>query len=412
MKYVVILALLALAGYGARLYLSPAKASYQYRTQPVTRGRITASISATGTVNAVEMVEIGTQVSGTIQELYVDFNSPVKKGQLLALLDPDVLRSRVEESQASLALAQAGAARAGAEMTDAKRGAARSRELWERKLIARSEMETAETRLITAQAGLAEADARVVQARASLKQAQTNLSYARIVSPIDGIVVSRQVDVGQTVAASFQTPTLFSIAKDLTKMQVETDIDEADIGRIVEGQRAVCKFDAWPEESFEATVTQKRLKPETVSNVVTYKVILQIDNKEKKLMPGMTANVSVVVEERDDVLRVSTAALRFSPPPEVLAALTPPTSSDASDGTSGLIAFPRRRGPGAQPDPRAGRTVWLVDEEGNLSGSVVLDETGVSDKTWVEVRGEAAKSLAEGQELAVSFSKSEAGSGI
>ena len=411
-KFVVLVVLLAAAGYGGWSYLRPAKTTYVYRTQPVSRGTITASISATGTVKAVEMVDVGTQVSGTIKEIYVDYNSPVKKGQLLALLDPDVLQSKVDESQASLALAQAGVVRARADLTDATRGNARNKELWDRKLIARSEMETAETSLLSAQANLAEANSRVVQARASLKQAQTNLGYTRIVSPIDGVVVSRVVEVGQTVAASLQTPTLFSIARDLTKMQIEADIDEADIGRIEEGQSAACNFDSWPKDSFDATVVQKRLNPETISNVVTYKVILKIDNPEKKLMPGMTANVSVVTERREDVLRIPSAALRFAPPNDVQASLSGENGSKSSDskGSSGLIAMPPRRssGKGQSSDPGAGKTVWLV-KNGQITGSFVIADMGVSDKTWVEVRGEAAEALAEGQELAVSFSKQEGG---
>ncbi len=406
----VVVVLLAWAGWG---WISPAGTMYVYRTQAVTRGAITATISATGNVKAVETVEVGTQVSGTIKEIYADYNSPVKKGQLIALLDPDVLESKVDECLASRALAQAGVVRAKADLTDAQRNDARSRELWERKLIAKSEMETAETSLLSARASLAEANAKVVQANAALKQARTNLGYSRIVSPIDGIVVSRQVDVGQTVAASFQTPTLFSIAKDLTRMQIEADIDEADIGRIQEGQKAVCKFDAWPKETFEATVTQKRLESETISNVVTYKVVLKIDNPDKKLMPGMTANISVVTEHLDDVLRIPAAALRFSPPSDVLASMngSDRSKSDDSKANAGLIAVPRRRDSAqSSADPNAGRTVWLV-EGGRLVGSIVLDTLGTSDKTWVELPGEGAgaEMLAEGQELAVSFSKQEAG---
>lgn len=406
-KFLAMTAILAAAGYAGWLFLSPAKTAYVYRTQPVTRGSITATISATGTVNAVETVDVGTQVSGTIKEIYADYNSPVKKGQLLALLDPDVLSSKVDESNASLALAHAGVKRAEADLTEAKRDNKRKEELWERKLIARSEMEAAETSLLSAEASLAEAKAKVVQARASLKQAQTNLGYTRIVSPIDGVVVSREVEVGQTVAASLQTPTLFSIARDLTKMQIEADIDEADIGRIAEGQPARCKFDAWPADGFEASVVQKRLNPETISNVVTYKVILKVDNAEKKLMPGMTANLSVITERRDGVVRIPAAALRFAPPSDVLASLN--GSNSESKGSGGLIAMPPRRSSGnGQADSNAGKTVWLVNG-GQLAGSLVIDETGVSDKTWVEVRGEAAAALAEGQELAVSFSRQESG---
>ncbi|MDR1978854.1 MAG: efflux RND transporter periplasmic adaptor subunit [Synergistaceae bacterium] len=395
----------AVAAYGGFRYFGPAEASYVYRTQPVTRGSITSSISATGKVNAVEMVAVGTQVSGTIKEIYVDFNSPVAKGQLLALLDPDVLLSRIEESKASLAVAQAGVAKARAETLNAQRSDTRNRELWQRKLIAKSDMESAETQLMVARAGLAEANSRVVQAQESLRQAETNLKYTKITSPIDGVVVSRQVDVGQTVAASLQTPTLFSIAKDLTRMQVEANIDEADIGRIKEGQRAICKFDAWPQDSFEAVVAQKRLSPETVSNVVTYVVILKIDNEEGKLMPGMTANISVVTEQRDDVLKIPAAALRFAPPPDAVAGAPKRAATQ-----SGILPIPQRRG-GRGGDKDDKQVVWLV-EDGRLAGSIVVDETGASDRAWVELRGDALSSIREGQELAVAFSKETPGSAL
>jgi HlyD family secretion protein len=396
----------AVAGYAGFQFLSPAEAIYVYRTQPATRGVITSSISATGKVNAVEMVAVGTQVSGTIKELYVDYNSPVQKGQLLALLDPDVLLSKIEENKASLAVAQAGVVKARAEVANAQRSDTRNRELWERKLIAKSDAENAETQLMVARAGLTEASSRVLQAQESLKQAETNLKYTKITSPIDGVVISRQVDVGQTVAASLQTPTLFSIARDLTQMQVEANIDEADIGRIQEGQKAICRFDSWPQDSFEAVVAQKRLSPETISNVVTYVVILKIDNEEGKLMPGMTANISVVTERRDDVLRIPAAALRFTPPAGAVAnSANSAGSANRSEGrTGGLLPMPqpRRRSGGDDGGRNDEQVVWLVDN-GRLAGSVVVEETGVSDRTWVELRGDALSSIREGQELAVAF---------
>jgi HlyD family secretion protein len=400
-KYLCIVVILAAAGYGVYLYLQPARVNYVYRTQPVTVGSITSTISATGKVNAVEMVEVGTQISGTIQQILVDFNSPVKKGQLLAVLDPDVLASRVQESRASLSLYQAGVTKAKAEVDNATRAHARNKELWERKLIAKSDMESTETQLVLARAALAESNSRVVQARESLKQAETNLQYAKIISPIDGVVISRQVDVGQTVAASLQTPTLFSIAKDLTQMQVEANIDEADIGRIKEGQKAICKFDSWPQDSFEAVVSQKRLSPETVSNVVTYVVILKVQNKDMKLMPGMTANISVVTEQRDDVIKIPAAALRFTPPADAVADSSKQQKEESSEG--GLFMMPRRRG-AANEGRMTEQIVWLV-ENGNLVGKVPIDETGISDRTWVELKGSALETIREGQELAVAVTK-------
>jgi len=407
LKYLVILIAIGGAGFWGFQRLKPAKPVYVYRTQVIERGSITSSISATGTVNAVEMVEVGTQVSGTIKELHADFNKQVKQGQLLAVLDPEVLASRVEECKASLAVANSGVSRSNAELENATRNFERSKELWDRKLIARSELDSATTSLTLAKAALAEANSRVIQARETLRQAEANLKHTRIVSPIDGVVISRQVDVGQTVAASLQAPTLFSIARDLTKMQVEARVDEADIGRIQEGQRAICRFDSWPDDRFEAVVSQKRLSPETVSNVVTYVVILKIDNPDRKLMPGMTANVSVITGQSDDVIKVSAAALRFTPPPDAIAADEKREAGAGGQQQGGLFVMPQRRrgnsGGGLE------QTVWLV-ENGELKGSVTIDEVGVSDRTWVEIKGSALEELSEGMEVAVAFTKESEGS--
>ena len=375
---------------------------YVYRTQPVTRGSISATVSATGSVNPVEMVDVGTQVSGTIKEIYVDYNSRVTKGQLVAMLDTDMLQSRVDEAKASLALAQARVTSARASAADADRTFRRNKELWSRNLIARSELDAAETKLSLARASLAEHNAQVVQAKASLKQAETSLGYARIVSPVDGVVIARKVDVGQTVAASLQTPTLFSIARDLTRMQIEASVDEADIGRIAEGQRAVCRFDAWPNETFEGTVTQVRLNSTVVSNVVTYTVIIRVDNAELKLRPSMTANVTIVTEEKKDVLKVAAAALRFTPPGDVLAALSAASGAEQEEKGAGSIMGlpPMRRRNGNRSDDEDEPVVWVV-EDGKIVGSVPVGEQGISDRTWVEV---SDTQLKEGQELAVSFS--------
>lgn len=410
-KYIVILIIVAAAGFAAyRMTIGGGGERYIYRTQAVTVGSITTSISATGKLSAVEMVEVGSQVSGLIVDIYVDFNSKVKKGDLLAVLDPDVLASQVASAKASLSVANAGVATAQANLREAQRNYDRNKELWDRRLIARADLDKTETTLAVAKASLAEARARVAQSTESLKQAETNLGYAIITSPIDGIVVDKAVEVGQTVAASFNTPTLFSIAKDLTEMRIEANIDEADIGSIKAGQRATVTFDSWPDERFEATVSQIRLSPTTVSNVVTYTVILGISNKDLRLLPGMTANINVVTEQRENVVRVPAAALRFSPPAEVLAAMTPNgASQDAAkpQQSGGLIAMPRR------PDRRqmtesVGQTVWVV-EGGKLVRQIAIEESGVSDRTWVEVRGDAARELAEGMELAVSFTKESGG---
>ena len=374
---------------------------YVYRTQPVTRGSISATVSATGSVNPVEMVDVGTQVSGTIKEIYVDYNSRVTKGQLIAMLDTDMLQSRIEEAKAALALAQARTTSAKASVADADRTFKRNKELWGRDLIARSELDAAETKLSLARASLAENNAQAVQAKASLKQAETSLGYARIVSPVDGVVIARKVDVGQTVAASLQTPTLFSIARDLTRMQIEASVDEADIGRIAEGQRAICRFDAWPDTTFEGTVTQVRLKSTVVSNVVTYTVIIRVDNSELKLKPSMTANVTIVTEEKKDALKVPAAALRFTPPGDVLAALSDASGAEQEEGEGSIMGLPpMRRRNGVRSGDEDEPVVWVV-EDGKIVGSVPVGEQGISDRTWVEVLNTQLK---EGQELAVAFS--------
>ena len=374
---------------------------YVYRTQPVTRGSISATVSATGSVNPVEMVDVGTQVSGTIKEIYVDYNSRVTKGQLIAMLDTDMLQSRIEEAKAALALAQARTTSAKASVADADRTFRRNKELWGRDLIARSELDAAETKLSLARASLAENNAQVVQAKASLKQAETSLGYARIVSPVDGVVIARKVDVGQTVAASLQTPTLFSIARDLTRMQIEASVDEADIGRIAEGQRAICRFDAWPDTTFEGTVTQVRLKSTVVSNVVTYTVIIRVDNSELKLKPSMTANVTIVTEEKKDALKVPAAALRFTPPGDVLAAFAAASGTEQEEGEGSIMGLPpMRRRNGVRSGDEDEPVVWVV-EDGKIVGSVPVGEQGISDRTWVEVLNTQLK---EGQELAVAFS--------
>ena len=383
------------------VYFRDGGAEYVYRTQPVTRGSISATVSATGSVNPVEMVDVGTQVSGTLKEIYVDYNSRVTKGQLVATLDTDMLQSRVDEVKASLALAQARVTSAKASAADADRTFKRNKELWSRNLIARSELDAAETKLSLARASLAENNAQVVQAKASLKQAETSLGYARIVSPVDGVVIARKVDVGQTVAASLQTPTLFSIARDLTRMQIEASVDEADIGRIAEGQRAICRFDAWPDTTFEGTVTQVRLKSTVVSNVVTYTVIIRVDNSELKLKPSMTANVTIVTEEKKDVLKVPAAALRFTPPGDVLAAFAAASGTEQEEGEGSIMGLPpMRRRNGNRSDDEDEPVVWVV-EDGKIVGSVPVGEQGISDRTWVEV---SDSQLKEGQELAVSFS--------
>lgn len=282
-----------------------------YKTDTVGRNTIQTKVTATGTVNAVQMISVGTQASGTIKELYVDFNSPVKEGQLLAQIDPASFEAQVEQSQANLSAAKANVEKSEVALADAERIRERSRALFTQNFISRNELDTAETSCRSADAQLKASKAQVEQAQANLKLARTNLKNTRILSPVKGTVISRNVDVGQTVAASFQTPTLFSIAKDLTKMQVVASVDEADIGVIRINQPVEFTVDAYPDVTFKGSVSEVRNSPTTVQNVVTYEIVVKIDNRDLKLKPGMTANVSIAVDARKDVLVVPNTALRF-----------------------------------------------------------------------------------------------------
>ncbi|MCL4477112.1 MAG: efflux RND transporter periplasmic adaptor subunit [Nitrospirae bacterium] len=285
----------------------------KYRTDKIAKGDIITTVTATGTVNAVTTVLVGTQVSGTIKQLYVDFNSAVKKGQIIAQIDPALFDEQVAQAKANLLAAKANVEKAEASLVDAKRTRDRNAELFAKNLIARSDLDTADTNYETAKASVSAAKAQVAQTGAALRNAQTNLGYTRIVSPVDGTVVSRNVDVGQTVAASFQTPTLFTIAQDLTKMQIDTSVDEADIGKVKVGQDVEFTVDAYADITFRGKVGQVRIAPITVQNVVTYDVVVTVDNPDFKLKPGMTANVSIIVAEKKDILRIPNAALRFKP---------------------------------------------------------------------------------------------------
>ncbi len=291
--------------------LSGKNGKEQYRTEKVTRGEILETITASGTVNAIKTVSVGTQVSGTIQRIYVDYNSKVKKGQLIAHIDPTALKAQLLLAKANLAAADAAVEKSRVLMADARRTMERNQELVKKNLIARSELDTAVTNYDSARAQLDQSKAQLEQTKASLIIAETNLEYTRICSPVNGIVISRAVDVGQTVAASYQTPTLFTIAEDLTKMQIDTNVNEADIGKVKTGLHVNFTVDAYPENTFRGIVSQVRVAPTTVSNVVTYDVVIKVDNSDLKLMPGMTANTSIIISRRSDVIRIPNVSLRF-----------------------------------------------------------------------------------------------------
>ncbi len=308
------LAIVIIAAVGIFL-IKGKKPEVAYKTTKVERGSIVSSVSATGNLAAVVTVQVGTQVSGTISKLFVDFNSPVKRGQVIAQIDPALFTAEVEQTRGNYLNAQANLEKAKADLVDAKRTMERYRQLVKDGIVAQSDFDTTETKYQEAVAALKAAEGNTLQTRGAYSQSQTNLKYATIKSPVDGTVVSRNVDVGQTVAASFQTPTLFTIAQDLTKMEIDTSVDEADISRIGVGQPVSFTVDAYPEGRFTGKVTQIRNAPVVTQNVVTYVVVVGVDNKELKLKPGMTANVSIETARKENVLRLPAAALRFKPKP-------------------------------------------------------------------------------------------------
>jgi HlyD family secretion protein len=298
---------------GTFLFLINRDSNPKFRMDKMTKGDIRATVTATGTMNAVVTVLVGTQVSGTIKALYVDFNSPVKKGQILAQIDPATFHAQAEQARANLLLAKANLEKSEAALVDAKRTMERNKTLFARNLIARSDLDTSETNYQSAAAQLSASKAQVEQARAALDFAEINLKYTKIISPVDGTVISRNVDVGQTVAASFQTPTLFNIAQDLAEMQIDTNVDEADIGKIKIDQPVEFTVDAYADTTFKGKVSEVRNAPITVQNVVTYDVVVKVKNPDLKLKPGMTANVSIILMDKKEVLRMPNAALRFRP---------------------------------------------------------------------------------------------------
>ena len=444
-----VLVLLVTAGWGGLGYWWGPQNGERYRLATAERGDIASYVSATGTLNPVTMVQVGTQVSGTIQKLFADFNSTVRDGQIVAQLDPASFRAKVaqadatlenaradlknaqanvlnvkttiETAQADVASQQANIERVQVEITDAKRDLERHRLLFKRQLISRSELDVAQSRddtavaqrnaaraqlessqakLRSAHAQLRSAEAQVDKARAQVSQSQAALEQAKIDldrtiirSPIDGMVISRNIDVGQTVAASLQAPTLFTIAQDLTRMQVDTNVSEADIGNVQIGQPATFTVDAYPNQTFHGAVREIRQAPIIVQTVVNYNTVIAVDNPELKLRPGMTATVSILVARRDNVLKIPKAALRFQPrltdrEREELSRLGQQRPGAAPPGgMSAETGGQRRRW---QNMPK----VWVVTPEGFLKPIAV--RLGISDDQYTELLDDA---LSEGQEL-------------
>jgi HlyD family secretion protein len=365
--------------------------SLRYETVKVEKGRIVAKVTATGTLSALVTVQVGSQVSGRIQQIFVDFNSPVEKGQLIAKIDPQLFEAAVEQARANYVAAQGNLSKAQAQALDAARQYRRARALAERQLIAQADVDTAQTNNDAAVAAVEAAKGSVEQAKASLHQAEINLAYTNISSPTNGVVISRSVDVGQTVAASLQAPTLFLIAEDLSKMQVDTSVAEADVGKLKARMATTFTVDAYPGERFTGTVRQIRNAPQTVQNVVTYDAVIDVDNAELKLKPGMTANVTFIYAEKDEVVRVPNAALRFRPPPELLARVQRDHGDNSGEKHRRGVALPVT--PNTSPPAPASsqtrefqgpdrRSVWVL--RGDTPNAIPI-RIGISDGTVTEV---------------------------
>jgi HlyD family secretion protein len=409
----------------------------EYATAEIDRGTISEIVGATGALQAVTTVQVGSQVSGIIKSLYADFNSVVAEGQVVARLDPSLFEARLGQANANLLSAHANVERARAQVEDARQKFERARELLAQNLLPVSDHETAKANFDAAAAQVKAAEAAVSQSAANVHQAEVDLDHTVIRAPIAGVVVNRNVDVGQTVAASFQAPTIFVIANDLAKMQVNASIDEADIGRIETGQVVSFRVDAYPERTFDAVVEQIRLQPTTVQNVVTYNTIIAVDNPQQLLKPGMTATVSVITRKAENALRVPASALRFrpegfesdtekkgrggvSPDGSSMAAASNTTESGSQRpvGSPGVTAGEGRDGraegrgrEGGRPDGEGGRRAGAGEREGKSVSATpgereirrgksalvfVLDDkgkpqpvrikTGLSDGQFTEVR--------------------------
>ena len=335
-----------------------------FSTVNVTKGSIAAQVTAAGTLSARTTVQIGAQVSGKVIELHADFNDQVKKGQVLAKLDDLLLKGQIDQAQAANDLAVANEKKAAVALNDASRQYTRQKGLQDQQLVAATTVEGFELTRDIAKAALAAAKASVSQAFANLFQAKTNLSYATIYSPIDGVVLTRSYDIGQTVQSSFSAPTLFTIAEDLSRMQLDTAVAEGDVGRLTDGMKATFAVDAHPGMTFDGTVRQVRNSPTTTSGVVTYDAVIDVDNHEHLLRPGMTANVTFVLQKVDNVVKIPNAALRFKPTRDQIQALMARFGGGRGSGHRGGGTGPppdMGGAPGAKKDPTR-KMLWkLVD---------------------------------------------------
>jgi HlyD family secretion protein len=354
----------------------------EYQTAVAEVGNVVARVSTSGSLQAVVTVDVGSQVSGRIQELFADFNSPVTKGQRIAKIDPALFQAAAVQAEANVAAAAANVTRLTVAAEDAERQARRASEVYEQRLISETERDTAVANARGARASVEQAKSQLAQARASLEQARTNLRYTDILSPTDGVVISRAVNVGQTVAASLSAPVIFTIAQDLKKMEVHTNVAESDIGRLKPGMRVSFTVDAYPGEPFRGAIRDIRNAPQVVSNVVTYDAVIDVSNPDLKLKPGMTATVSVVTDRRADVLTIPNAALRFRPE-----GVGPPGAASASGqgpGAAGGAERGQRRGNDGGAGGQRERRQWNRDGEDEEGGPPAV----VKRTVYVLVNGE------------------------
>ena len=384
-----------------------------YQKEALKKGTIQALVDTTGTLNPVTTVDVGSQVSGKLLEIFVDFNSPVKAGEIIAKIDQELFITRVNQDKANYQSAEASLEKSKVSLANTKNQMNRALELYKKDLLSDEEKESVEASFYSAKADLQSAQAGLARAKSQLDSSNVDLAYTVIKSPVDGVVINRAVNVGQTVAASYQAPLLFQIANDLGKMQVECSVDEADIGKVKESQQVSFTVDAYPDDNFVGTVKQVRYSPEVISNVVTYTTIVEVDNPEIKLRPGMTATVSIVVGEAKNKLLVPNTALRFNPPQEVLTAVFTEmrnkrqaeqgqfaSSDDSGSQTAARKSASSKRqftgggGQGGGMSMKDMARVWVEDENGRLK--MIFIQTGVTDNIYTEITSD---SLKEGQEV-------------
>ena len=367
-KLIIVAGLIAVAGF-ATWFFWPSQKSVSFTTRVVTKDTVKSTVTATGSLAPVDQVQVGTQVSGEVKKIYVDFNSHVKKGQLLAELDKSTLQERLNQCNASLQSATSS-------YTLALQNYNRTKTLFDQKAATKSDLDKD-------QDALSQAKAKVTQAQTNVREAKVNLSYAEIYSPIEGVVLGKEVEEGQTVASSFSTPTLFTIARDLKDMQVEAKIDEADIGAVKKGQKVTFTVDSYNGETFEGTVNQIRLSPNTTNNVVTYTVIISAPNPEEKLYPGMTASITIITESEADLV-VPVAATNWKPTEEIIKAL--PRPKDGGEGchpAAGREGRPQGTMPATGND-RNTKTVWLKNGDKIMPRHVTV---GLGDGVNYIVKG-------------------------